>query len=559
MSARIIGGRRRTLLWIIAAPAVCFTLWGATDAPPVWGQWPAWGDQGDGTYRNPVLPADYSDIDCIRVGADFYAISSTFQFSPGVVILHSKDLVNWRTAGHAVADVTQISPEMNWDRMNRYGRGVWAGAIRHHAGRFRVYFGTPDEGYFMTSAPDVAGPWEPLHRVLDEAGWDDCCPFWDDDGQGWFVGTSFRDGYKTWLFKLTPDGRDIVREGAVLINEGSRREANKLYKIDGIYYHFFSEWKEGVGRYVMMQRAGSITGPYTEVRQLSHVQRDAMEPNQGGLVQTDSGEWHFFTHHGTGQWEGRAASLLPVTWIDGWPVIGAPGRDGIGTMVWSARKPVEGAAAAFPQGSDEFADDALAPQWEWNHQPRAGKWSLTERSGFLRLHAFQGLDGSNLLKVGNVLTQRAVRTTGCEVVVRMEIAGMADGQRAGLCHFSAARRRETPAAHSASLGAVQRDGRRWLEFSRDGVFTTGPELSGSALWLRSAWGLDGVSRFAFSTDGETFTPFGDDHPLVWGSYRGDRIGLFSFNETGEAGFVDVDWVCYGLGVPRLSRATAGTQ
>src|SRR5664279_3462738 len=104
-----------------------------------------WGDQGDGTYHNPVLPADYSDIDCIRVGADYYAISSTFQFSPGVVILHSRDLVNWRILGHVVSDVTQIGPEMNWDRMERYGTAIWAGAIRHHAGKFWVYFGTPQE------------------------------------------------------------------------------------------------------------------------------------------------------------------------------------------------------------------------------------------------------------------------------------------------------------------------------------------------------------------------------------------------------------------------------
>lgn len=113
---------------------------------------PSWGDQNDGTYRNPVLPSDYSDIDCIRVGSDYHAISSTFQYSPGMVILRSKDLVSWSIIGHAVNDVTGISPQLNWDRMNRYARGVWAGTLRHHAGKFRVCFGTPDEGYFMTTA-----------------------------------------------------------------------------------------------------------------------------------------------------------------------------------------------------------------------------------------------------------------------------------------------------------------------------------------------------------------------------------------------------------------------
>src|ERR1043165_6411621 len=147
-----------------------------------WGDWPRWGDQGDGTYRNPVLPADYSDLDCIRVGEDYYAISSTMQFSPGMIILHSRDLVNWTIAGHAINDLTQIGPELNWDRMNRLGKGVWAGAIRYAKGRFWIYFGTPDEGYFVTSAPNPTGPWESLHPLMKSRGWDDCCPFWDDDG-----------------------------------------------------------------------------------------------------------------------------------------------------------------------------------------------------------------------------------------------------------------------------------------------------------------------------------------------------------------------------------------
>jgi beta-xylosidase len=130
-----------------------------------------------------------------------------------------QDLVNWCVLGHVVSDLTQIAPELTWSGMNRYGRGVWAGSIRHRAGKFRVYFGTPDEGYFMTTASNPAGPWEPLHRVLEGAGWDDPCPFWDDDGQGYLVGTSFRDSYKTYLWKLTPDGRDLAPESGRVIHQ----------------------------------------------------------------------------------------------------------------------------------------------------------------------------------------------------------------------------------------------------------------------------------------------------------------------------------------------------
>ncbi|PTX95423.1 beta-xylosidase [Spartobacteria bacterium LR76] len=511
----------------------------AQDAPQKWGDWPHWGDQGDGTYRNPVLPGDYSDIDCIRVGSDYYAISSTFQYSPGMVILHSKDLVNWTIAGYAVNDVTEISPELNWDRMRRYARGVWAGAIRYHAGKFWVYFGTPDEGYFMTTAPGPAGPWEPLHRMIKEGGWDDCCPFWDDDGQGYFVGTHFKDGYKTWLYKLTPDGRDIIPDSGVVINEGAKREANKLFKIGDTYYHFYSEFADG-GRYVMMQRSKNITGPYTEKRRLSHTQREFHEPNQGGIVQTEAGNWYFLTHHGSGDWEGRPASLLPVTWVDGWPILGGVGEDGVGRMVWSAKKPVQNTAPAAPQSSDEFNGPKLGLQWSWNYQPRMDKWSLTERSGFLRLYAFKPLRSDDLKAAGNTLTQRTMRTSENVATLALDLSGMADGQVAGLAHY---------AKDTSTIGVRREGGVTTLDVSRSGKFTTGPRITSNHLWLRSTWGLDGLSRWSYSTDGNTFTPFGEPYQLSWGDYRGDRLGIFTFNNKADAGYVDCDSFTYAYESP----------
>lgn len=513
---------------------------------PKWGDWPLWGDQGDGSYRNPVLPSDYSDIDCIRVGSDYYAISSTFQYSPGMVILHSKDLVNWRILGHVIDDLTQISPELNWDRMNRSGRGVWAGTIRYHDGKFWVYFGTPDEGFFMSTAKDPAGPWEPLHRVFAEAGWDDCCPFWDDDGQVYLIGTDFKNGYRTWLFKLSPDGRNVVEGSRVLLCEGTHREANKLYKINDTYYHFLSEWQSGVGRYVMMQRAKNIAGPYTEKRQLSHAQRPEHEPNQGGIVQTEKGDWYFLTHHGTGSWEGRCASLLPVKWIDGWPILGDVGNDGIGKMTWLARKPVDQTPMVAPQTDDEFTQSRLGVQWEWNYQPRADKWSLTERPGFLRLYAFRPLHRGDLKTVGNVLTQRSLRTSNNLVTVVLDLAGMADGQIAGLCHYS---------RDSSTLSVHCERGEFILEFARDQAITRGPPLKTQRIWLRSTWNLEGESRYSYSTDGTTFITFGAPYQLGWGNYRGDRIGIFTYNNDAEAGYIDVDSFTYHYDSP-ATRASA---
>jgi len=521
------------LALLIAALASPVGVMAASEAaPPVWGNWTHWGDKGDGTnYNNPVLPADYSDLDCIRVGADYYAISSTFQYSPGMVVLHSKDLVNWRILGHVIDDLTQVGPELNWDRMNRYGHGVWAGAIRYHNGKFWVYFGTPDEGFFMTTATDPAGPWEPLHRVMGEAGWDDCCPFWDDDGQGYFVATNFKDGYKTWLFKLTPDGRALVKNSRVLLNEGSGREANKLYKINGTYYHFYSEHEPGAGRYVMMQRAAHVAGPYTEKHQLSHAQTDAHEPNQGGLVATERGDWYFLTHHGVGSWEGRCASLLPVTWVDGWPILGAVGSDGIGTMIWSAPKPAANFPVVAPQTDETFDGPQLGVQWEWNYQPRADKWSLTEQPGFLRLHAFKPLRSNDLKAAGNTLTQRSLRTATNVVTVAFDLTGLAEGQVAGLCHLSSG---------YSTLAVRCENGALTLESACNQAVTRGPVLTTQKLWLRSSWGLAGISQYAYSINGTDFTPFGETYQLGWGDYRGDRIGIFTYNNNGEEGYVDCD-------------------
>jgi len=524
---------------------LCLAGWGrAAEQPRPWGDWPDWGDRGDGTYNNPVLPADFSDLDCIRVGPDYYAISSTFQFSPGVVILHSTDLVNWRIAGHAVTNLNQIGPDLDWTRMNRQGHGVWAGAIRWHEQKFWIYFGTPDEGYFMCTATNPAGPWSELHPVLREAGWDDCCPFWDDDGQGWFVGTNFRDHYKTHLFKLTSDGREVIRDGGRVINDGFGREANKLYKINGWYYHLFSEHR-GAGRQVMMARAKTITGPYTEERQLNQADLPAKEPNQGGLVQTEAGGWYWFTHHGTGDWEGRCASLLPVTWVEGWPILGRVGADGIGTMVWSGPKPVPGPPGPGLQTDDEFDGPALAPQWEWNYQPRADRWSLTERPGWLRLHAFPPLAPDTLLKAGNTLTQRSLRTRTNVVILKLDLTGMADGQVAGLCHFAA--------PHYSAMGVRQTAGVRTLENLTAEGNSSGPVLTGADLWLKSTWGLDGLSHYAYSLNGRDFTDFGAPYQLRWGSYRGDRTGIFSYNNQADAGHVDVDWFHYDYRGPARGK------
>ena len=509
-----------------------------------WGDWQEWGEASP-MYRNPIVPADYSDLDCIRVGDDYYAISSTMQFSPGMTILHSRDLVNWEIAGHAVSDLSPISNAMTWRQMDRYGRGIWAGTLRYHNGRFYVFFGTPDEGYYMTSAERVEGPWEPLTHLLAEDGWDDCTAIWDQRGRGYFLGTCFKDGYKTYMFEMADDGKSINLRSARLLNEGNGREASKLIYHDGYYYLIFSEHRDGIGRYVMAKRDKKLTGRFKEEKQLLLPCREAHEPNQGGIVEGKDGHWYFLTHHGSGDWSGRVMSLLPVEWVDGWPMIGDRSSGELGTMVWQAKMPIEmknqrslakgkSNEQLSMQRSDDFDAARLGPQWQWNYEPRKDMYSLSERPGWLRLKAFQPLKQGVFLTAGNTLTQRSFRTKHNEVIVKLDISHTTDGQHAGLVHF---------ASHSASLGIVNRQGQNHLEFTHDDHCSQGIAIPTSHLWLKSEWGLDGLSKFSYSLDGDHFVELGQ-YQLSWGFYRGDRIGIYCFNDLSESGFIDVDYLHY---------------
>lgn len=511
--------------------------YGYTQHPVAWGDWATWGEQSNGTYRNPVLPGDFSDLDCIRVGDDYYAITSTFQYSPGMTILHSKDLVNWSIISHAVEDIRQIGPEMNWDRMDRYGRGIWAGSIRYNDGRFYVLFGTPEEGFFTTWAKDPRGPWAPLTNILPEAGWDDCSAIWDENGKAYFIGTSFKEGYKTYLFNMSPDCSSIDRNSAVLLHQGDGREASKLIKVGKYYYLIYSTVEYGV-RFVVGKRTENISemDTWSEEKRLMAYNRESHEPNQGGIILgPDNEQWYFFTHHGNGDWSGRIASLLPVTWVDDWPIMGKVGEDGLGYMVWSAEMPLKKDYTKNTVFFDHFKSKKLDPNWAWNYYPRNDMWSLTDKKGYLRMKAVTQIESNNLKKTPNILTQRAYRTTSNQVTTKINIKGMADGQTAGLCHY----------AHTyAYIGLQKSNGNLDIVFNENEKTKTYPIKKIKTIWLRSTWGLQGTNTFSYSTDGKVFIKFGNPYQFTWGDYRGTRVGLFTFNEKEEKGYIDIDFFEY---------------
>ena len=498
-----------------------------------WGKWTTWGDQKDGTYLNPILPTDYSDIDCIKVGDTYYAMTSTFQLSPGVTLIRSTDLVNWEIITNIV-DLTQIGPALNWDVMDRYARGVWAGSLRHHNGRFYVFFGTPDEGFFTTSAPSIEGPWEPLTCLLEGPGWDDCSAIWDDEGRAWFVGTRFADNYKTYLWPMATDGKSIEKDKAKLVNEGDWREANKLIKVGDWYYLVFSQHIAGVGRYVMARRTRDMSEGFSaaQERQLNYADYDLHEPNQGGIIEGEPGKWYFFTHHGRGDWGGRLGTLLPVTWIDEWPIIGNVDENGIGHMQWKVENPDLPKSKSDFTASEQFKGKKIKPHFQWNYQPREDFYSLTERKGWLRLKAFRPVESGNIMKAGNTLAYRVIQFAG-SAEIKLDISAMADGQIAGICHFS---------QDNSYLGVRMIDGKKYIEFkTADTNPIYGMEITKKQIWFKSEWDRNGVSRYSYSLDGKKYILFGADYQLKWGAYRGDRVGVFSFNDLSDSGYVDVDF------------------
>ena len=503
------------------------------------------------TFRNPILFADYSDPDVVRVGSTFYLVASSFHFSPGIPVLESHDLVHWRIVGHALArlgfapayslpgplnftDAT-AHPKLDYALGYRYASGVWAPAIRAHAGRLYIYFPTPTEGIFMTSAPRAAGPWTPPVKVIGQPGLEDPCPFWDDDGRAYLIHS--REGAGPLiLHRMSPDGKRVLDAGKVIVDDPVRLptlEGPKLYKRDGYYYIFAPYGGVGRGSQAAL-RARNIYGPYEVRTVLAQGATQVQGPHQGGYVETPSGQGWFVHFNSSGPY-GRIVYLEPVTWKDGWPVIGAliPGAT-VGQPVQSHSAPDVGRAypAIHPQTSDEFTSGTLSPQWEWNHDPVGDHWSLTERPGFLRLKA---LPASDLVSARNTLTQ-LLQARSEEVTTRLAVGGMADHQKAGLAMFG---------VQPSWIGVVQRKGRRRLEFAEAGRESLGPPGAAGFVTLRMQV-ADGRVQYSYSLDdGRTFRELGTRADMRFSWWKAARPALFTFTTEAHAargGIADFDWV-----------------
>lgn len=486
------------------------------------------------TYHNPILFADYSDPDVIRDGANYYLVASTFHFVPGIPILQSTDLVHWTIMGHVVQRLT-MDPRYSMIGGNRYGKGVWAPAIRKHDGLFYVYFPTPSEGIFVSTAAKIAGPWSAPAAVMGQAGLEDPCPFWDDDGSAYLIHSKTGAG-PLILHRMSADGKRVLDEGKVIVEDPEHLpilEGPKLYKRHGYYYIFAPFGGVGSGAEAVL-RSRNIYGPYEHRVVLAQGATNINGPHQGGYVETPHGNG-WFVHFQSDGAHGRIVHLEPVRWSDDWPIVGDD-PDGASTGQPTPAGPIPGHPDAEsnqrPQTSDEFNERKLAPQWEWNHNPDDAHWTLTARPGYLRLIPMKA-DG--LLEARNTLTQ-CMQDNSFEFTVRVDLSQEKSGTHAGLAMFEKS---------ASGLEVVQSGDERRLDFFHLPDRVPGPTLKRSVIQLRVR--VDGdQARYSFSVDdGASFEQLGTATQIHFSWWKGSRPALFSYT-TGDSdpGAVDFDWVHY---------------
>lgn len=488
-------------------------------------------DLGNGRYKNPVLFADYSDPDVIRVKNDFYMVASSFNAMPGIPVLHSKDLVNWKLIGH----VYDKLPFEEFDKPN-HGRGSWAPAIRYHNGTFYVFFCTPYRGLFMASTKNPAGRWD-LHHVVDVELWEDPCPFWDEDGNAYLVRSKLRADV-LYLHKMSPDGKEILDNGRVIYDNTDRQpviEGPKMFKIDGWYYILAPAGSVPTGWQTVL-RSKKIYGPYEDKIVLHQGSTTVNGPHQGGLVSLESGEWWFLHFQSRDVW-GRVVHLQPVIWEEGWPLVGKDiDNDGIGEPVLEWNKPDVGKTypAEIPRTTDEFNAEDLGVQWQWHANPKEEWYSLSENPGSLRLYAARNpTQMGNLWRVPNLLLQK-FPAPSFTVDTLVTMTPDMEGEKAGLVIMG----REWGYLALTKTGTGIELGMYTGTYFQGNDKTEKQDsvaLTKNKCYLRVSVDENAMYQFFYSLEGKTYRPIGPSFKSTPGTWIGAKVGLFALNPNIAAG------------------------
>lgn len=546
--------KKYLLSFVMAALAAMEAM---AQATPCYGNASWTADNGNGTYTNPLFYDEFSDPDVIRVGEDYYLAGTTMHCTPGLVILHSKDLVNWELASYCFDRWNEVLPDDKFRLKNGkqvYGQGVWAPVIRYNNGTFYVFTNVNGNGLQLFTSKSAYGPWE--HKALGGNIYDLSVLF-DDDGTAWAI--HGYDEVKVTQFKPDFSGYVEGSERVIIPKGNAMGEGHHAYKINGKYYIISAEYSP-MGR-SQCARADNLFGPYetTAVACMESLGtkkfplvtnangKDCMKDgykfnvaqpgdnelgcgtvHQGGMLQTPSGEW----------WAvsmldfvavGRTVCLVPITWQDGWPMFGLEGNPGRCPRTWV--KPNTGANEkphSPYQRNDSFDGKQLSRVWQWNHEPVEDKWTL--KNGKLRLNA---MPADNFLWAKNTLTQRCIGPVS-DATVTLSAKGLKNNDVAGLAILN---------LPYAWVGVRNNNGTLKLQWMQQ---TTGVQEIGELKAMKAAKGLkdsDVTLRvhgdydemwavFSYSLDGKTFRNVGDTLRLPYQlrTFQGSRIALFCFNQ-----------------------------
>jgi len=482
-------------------------------------------DQGDGTYCNPILYSDYSDPDAIRVGDDFYLVASSFNCTPGLPILHSKDLINWTIIGHALKNL----PHPRYEQVQS-GCGVWAPSIRFHAGKYWIFYPTPDEGIFLVTADHPAGPWSEPHLMQPGKGLIDPCPLWDDDGKAYLVhayaGSRAGIKHRLRVCPMAPDGSKLLGDGVIVFHHPEKHptiEGPKFLKKDGWYYILAPAGGVETGWQVVL-RSRNIYGPYEDRIVLAQGDTDINGPHQGALVDTPDDGWWFLHFQDAGLY-GRIIHLQPVEWQDGWPLMGKncePVRRHAKPILIRGQKPFA------PQTSDEFDGDQLGQQWQWHANHRDDWYSLSACPGRLRLYPQAAQ--TTLSQQPNLMLQKfPARSFLAEVALKL--FPVQSGEEAGIVVMGQS---------FISLGLLH-DGKKYcIVLRNDENLKIVSETTVNPVKLRVEILDGGKCCFAYG-DGEDFISTGQTFQARSGAWIGAKVGLYSLKRLRNVGSGHVDF------------------
>jgi beta-xylosidase len=488
--------------------------------------------------QNPIIFADVPDMAMIRVGDSYYMSSTTMHMSPGVPIMKSKDLVNWKIVSYAYDTLANIDALNLVNGKSTYGRGSWASTIRFHKGLFYVttFAQTTGKTYIYTTKDIEKGPWK---TVSFAPSYHDCNLFFDDDGRNYLI----YGNHKLHIVELNTDLTDTKKEtDRILIEDatapsgkpGLGAEGSQLFKVNGKYYLFNITWPQGPGsmRTVVIHRADKIDGPYE-----GRVGLKDLGVAQGGLIDTPDGRWFSYLFRDYGS-VGRIPYLVPVKWEDGWPVLGVNGK-----VPDTLNLPANKSLIPFIVNSDEFTrkkgEPALPLVWQWNHNPDNSLWSVTERPGYLRLKTAR-ID-SLFLKARNTLTQRTIGPV-CSGTTLLDISNLKDGDFAGLCALQ---------RKFGLVGVKVQNGAKFVYMVSNK--TDQPTelqsipLSQDKVYLKIECDFRNridVATFFYSLDGKKWNTIGGQLKMEYTlmeHFMGYRFGLYNYSSKNPGGYADFDF------------------